>query len=336
MAFSWTELADFTQWASAPDKATLLIELRRRLNESSPAFWTDPELNDWLDYGAKDVSARLLCLETYAQGATTSGSGIYALPDNVIKVFRLLYCDGGNWTRLSYIEWRDYDTHYLWSSATDTSNPPDFFTLYQQQLLLVPAPAYTALGAGTAIITAGGLAEKFTYGTSLTASCTAFVTSWATAYTAVGIVLTSSGANLIFTAAVAGTGFTSPAMTNDTLGLIGTVVHTTANSVGIKQVDTMTVSATNLKLYYYKYQSPVSTTTDKYLIPPEYYELILDFAVYQAFRKGKNWTDANLVYMDYLKKIDRAVIELHQKQKDRYSIIKDVTDEGYMGRKLVL
>lgn len=84
--------------------------------------------------------------------------------------------------------------------------------------------------SGTANVTgAGGLTKLVTYGDSLTDTAADFVTSHSAAYTAVGITVTSSGPDIIFTDAVPGTGFTNPAIANATGDLAGTVVNTAYN-----------------------------------------------------------------------------------------------------------
>jgi hypothetical protein len=86
--------------------------------------------------------------------------------------------------------------------------------------------------SGTAQITgAGGLTKTVSWATDLTTTASNFVTANASAYSAVGIVLTSVGPALIFTAAVAGTGFVHAVITNLTGDLNGTVVWTTPNEV---------------------------------------------------------------------------------------------------------
>ena len=86
--------------------------------------------------------------------------------------------------------------------------------------------------SGTANIAgAGGLTKLATFDTDLTTTAAAFVTAHAAAYLVEGIVLTSSGAGLIFTANVAGTRFTHPTITTLTLTLSGANVLTTLNSV---------------------------------------------------------------------------------------------------------
>jgi hypothetical protein len=84
--------------------------------------------------------------------------------------------------------------------------------------------------SGTATVAAaGGLSKVATYGDSLTDTAGDFVTSWAAAYLAVGITITSDGPTIIFTDAVPGTGFTAPTIANLTTNLAGTVAHTMPN-----------------------------------------------------------------------------------------------------------
>lgn len=88
--------------------------------------------------------------------------------------------------------------------------------------------------SGTASITlAGKLTKTVTFSTSLTQTATDFVTAFASDYLAADIVLTSSGASLIFTANTIG--FTNPVITNVTTNLSGTIVNTqlTANPATI-------------------------------------------------------------------------------------------------------
>lgn len=86
--------------------------------------------------------------------------------------------------------------------------------------------------SGTAAITTSGVTGSpltATFNTDLTTTASDFVTANSAAYATAGITLTSSGADLIFTAAVAGTPFVSPSVANATGDLAGSVANTTAN-----------------------------------------------------------------------------------------------------------
>jgi len=86
----------------------------------------------------------------------------------------------------------------------------------------------TVAGAsGTLDITMGGLTKSVDFVTSTTATAAAFVTAHAAAYATLGITVTSSGAGILFTAAVAGNPFNIGEATNRAGDLAGTVVETT-------------------------------------------------------------------------------------------------------------
>lgn len=91
--------------------------------------------------------------------------------------------------------------------------------------------------SGTATITAGGISRTATFNTSLTQTATDFDTTHSADFTAVGITVTTSGADIIFTSATAGTPFTSPVIVNVTGNLAGTVVNTTANNSVSADID---------------------------------------------------------------------------------------------------
>ncbi len=90
---------------------------------------------------------------------------------------------------------------------------------------------------GTCLLLVGGITKIVTWDTSLTVTAAAYVTAWAATYLAAGITLTSSGANLIYTATVKGAEFFNFAADDylpggDDIGntsddLSGTIVYTT-------------------------------------------------------------------------------------------------------------
>lgn len=83
--------------------------------------------------------------------------------------------------------------------------------------------------SGTANVTVNGVTYLATFATSTTVTATNFVTTHAAALLARGIVVTSSGADIILTAALAGQPFLTIAGINVTGDLDTTLVATTAN-----------------------------------------------------------------------------------------------------------
>ena len=87
---------------------------------------------------------------------------------------------------------------------------------------------------GTANISCGGVTKLATFASTLKTTADNFVTAWASAYLAAGVVVTAGVTNtLIFEASVAGVDFVSAATVNVTLTLAGTTVNTTANATGV-------------------------------------------------------------------------------------------------------
>lgn len=84
---------------------------------------------------------------------------------------------------------------------------------------------------GTANISAaGGLTKLATFNGTLTQTATDFVTDHAAAYALVGITVTSSGDDIIFTSTLVGMPFAYPVVTPVLTDLDGTVDNTTPNT----------------------------------------------------------------------------------------------------------
>ena len=84
--------------------AEALIQVRALINETTPRFWTDEELNNWVIEGSVDISVKTLCYEVKDSIAlledqleytafVTLGAGKIA---EVIKVYACIYDDESN------------------------------------------------------------------------------------------------------------------------------------------------------------------------------------------------------------------------------------------------
>jgi hypothetical protein len=65
-----------------PDFSDMRSRVRDLLRESSAGFYTDAEINRWLNDGERDVAIKGLCIETINSAATVSGSRTVAKPYN--------------------------------------------------------------------------------------------------------------------------------------------------------------------------------------------------------------------------------------------------------------
>ncbi len=69
--------------------ATLISEVRLRVDEPNPRVWTDANLLVWLNEGNRDVARRTETLEKEAQFPATATVAKYALPTDTLRVFRV-------------------------------------------------------------------------------------------------------------------------------------------------------------------------------------------------------------------------------------------------------
>src|SRR5215471_1365001 len=67
-------------------------DVRNRLDESTSRFWTDSELNTWINEGCRDVSRRTETIQSFNTSlSTTQSVGKYLVPPDVIRIHRVEY-----------------------------------------------------------------------------------------------------------------------------------------------------------------------------------------------------------------------------------------------------
>ena len=108
-------------------------------------------------------------------------------------------------------------------------------------IAMVETISVTGTEGYAVVAAAGGLTKYIDFATSIAASIDAFITANAALYTAQGITLSRTSNTLLMTAAVAGTAFTAPTITN-VLALSATIAHTTANIVAVRQIEAILIS----------------------------------------------------------------------------------------------
>lgn len=111
---------------------------RKRLGETTAAFWQDPELNDWINLAAKDAAEKTKCLQENGYITTIENQSEYVLATEgfstliaVINVY--LYQDATTWQKLKKTSrdeldiinpgWLSYDAgtpaQYYWNKEED-------------------------------------------------------------------------------------------------------------------------------------------------------------------------------------------------------------------------
>jgi len=71
--------------------AQMIKEVRRALDEPTADFWTDEEITDWLNEGAKIMTSGAQPLQAFYQFSTVAGQQEYAMPDDFDELFEVKY-----------------------------------------------------------------------------------------------------------------------------------------------------------------------------------------------------------------------------------------------------
>ncbi len=126
---------------------------RRRLGEVSGVFWTDPELNSWIDQAGSDLAFKTKSIRTNGYFTPVESVSDYALSTyfpNLLSVLELYYkINGVTWRKLEPISNRqDLDVLYPgWMNVPAGTPFTYFYNKEEDNLLIHPKP--NALNAGT-------------------------------------------------------------------------------------------------------------------------------------------------------------------------------------------
>src|SRR6185436_536104 len=90
------------------NRSSLRGEVYRRLAESGSGFYTDAEINQWLNDGVRDVSMTIEPLMTSTTTTTVESTREYQLPNDTISVRKALYLGtNDSWAELEATTWED-------------------------------------------------------------------------------------------------------------------------------------------------------------------------------------------------------------------------------------
>lgn len=130
--------------------------------------------------------------------------------------------------------------------------------------------------SGTANITVAGVTKTATYVTSTTQTATNFVTANSAAYAAVGLTLTSSAANLIFTAKNPSVGFGNGVITNVSGTLDGSEARDAKNDLLAATIRTMAAKllAAGKTLHKVYFQRLDNLPSGPNQVTPAYFDLL--------------------------------------------------------------
>jgi hypothetical protein len=119
----------------------LIADVRSLINEPSPSFWTDAEIQRWLLEAADDFATRTKCLSSYytkvlAESDIINGNEIRVNSDFVALDEGGVYYNGKPLIRVSPVMLREWDIN--WRNATGT---PTHFYLRGDMIGFYPKPS---------------------------------------------------------------------------------------------------------------------------------------------------------------------------------------------------
>lgn len=110
---------------------------RKRLGETTASFWSNPELNTWINDGGRDIAFRTKCIKTNGYISSVDGTQEYTLTtsfSNLLAVTEVYFKQGGTtWFKMEATSktkldidmpgWMSYDsgtpTEYYWDREED-------------------------------------------------------------------------------------------------------------------------------------------------------------------------------------------------------------------------
>lgn len=88
---------------------TVRNDVRARLNETTARFWTDAQLNVWINEGMRDLARRTETIQTFGTTITTvAGTAEYVVPADVLRVHRVEFVPTGA-TQIYPVQLTTYD-----------------------------------------------------------------------------------------------------------------------------------------------------------------------------------------------------------------------------------
>lgn len=122
----------------------LRTEVYNRLAETA-GFFTNAQINQWLNDGMDEVAMAVEPLVTTATQDITADTREYLLPDALISIKQVHFLDSDSvWHLLSETTYEDlFEQHPDWEDSANTADPPRQWYWRQDVLGLYPTPSTT-------------------------------------------------------------------------------------------------------------------------------------------------------------------------------------------------
>lgn len=109
------------------NRGKMRLEVRRAIDELTAEFWTDAEINDWLNEGAKTLVAIAQPLQMMTQFNTIANQQEYVLNPDIDEIFSVNFNDGSNLYQLEPCDAKSVQ----WGTPSTSTYPTHFYLRFQ-------------------------------------------------------------------------------------------------------------------------------------------------------------------------------------------------------------
>jgi hypothetical protein len=124
--------------------AAATADVRQLLNEPTAVFWSDTEIQDWLNEGTRIVSSKTLLVEdtqnlTLVQDQLSYASGDHTWIGSCLELYAAIYDNGSN----KYKGLQVMHPKQIGNLLTFTSGDPRYIALHNRKIYIWPLPSST-------------------------------------------------------------------------------------------------------------------------------------------------------------------------------------------------
>lgn len=125
-------------------QAQFITKARSRLNEATARQWTDQQLREWINEGARDIARRTEALEDRDTIVGVIGTSEYSLATDIVRVHRVEWTPTNeDTTQLEYVDLQNLDA-FGWRQRTMQQDRPYVYSIWGSgaalKLLVFPVP----------------------------------------------------------------------------------------------------------------------------------------------------------------------------------------------------
>lgn len=248
--------------------------VRALLSEPTASYWSDSELNNYINYGLEEFSNATDVIEDISTDSLVQYQSDYTLPSDYTKIKRVEIVKGNS---VYEAVPEDLEEHYQ-GTIKSTANPPNYGNIWEGKLRLRERPNTAAQS------TTLSAAISSTTATSLT------ITS-ATGFPRMGRVLIDS--EVIIYWAISGTTVSPCAR-----GAEGTTAATHSNAA--------TVTLRDIWIYHYQKHAALTSDTSSSYLPAQFDRAPIFYAAWIGRIKHKDYDLAESLKKQYDEYVVRA------------------------------